>query len=44
MKILSKVTFHSVFLVWKMISKVAEIVYSFVVAVDRWISERGIDG
>lgn len=40
MRVLSKITFESIYVVWKVIAKVAEYVYSLVCVLDKWMSDH----
>lgn len=40
MRVLAKISFESVYAVWRIVAKVAEVIYSLVCVIDRWMADH----
>lgn len=40
MKIIAKISYESLYVIWSAISKIADLIYVIVCAVDKWLSQH----
>lgn len=42
MKVLARISYESIFAVWKIIARIAEVIYSVICVIDKWMYEHKI--